>query len=208
MHHHVGHWIAQYGVLGVFIAAFVEGELGVLAGGAMAHLGKLNGVQVVLAAWSAAVISAQLFFTLGRSQRETRWMHKVTDKKAFARAIVWIDRHPRLFCLGYRFVYGMRVVGPVAISLSHMPARTFFLFNLATALAWACAGTGLGWWFGPELAHLVHRWFSPKRFAVASVVALALFVGVFGWRARRNARRRTEGLGDLEAADAQLENPQ
>lgn len=201
MHHHVGHWIAQYGVLGVFIAAFIEGELGVLVGGAMAHLGKLNPVAVVLAAWSAAVISAQFFFFVGRSQRETRWMHKVTDKKAFATAIRWIDRHPTLFCVGYRFIYGMRVVGPVAISQSRMTARNFLLYNLATALAWACAGTGLGWAFGPELAHLVHRWFTPKRFAVASVIALALFVGLIAWRQRRAAQRKAEELDLAEMLD-------
>jgi membrane protein DedA with SNARE-associated domain len=201
MHHHVGHWIAQYGVLGVFIAAFIEGELGVLVGGAMAHLGKLQVAAVVLAAWGAATISAQLFFTLGRSQRETQWMHKVTDKRAFATAISWIDRHPRLFCVGYRFIYGMRVVGPVAISQSHMPGRTFFLFNLATALVWSCAGTALGWAFGPELAHLVHRWFTPKRFAVASVVALALFVGLFAWRARRKGQQPPSTVPVPEAGD-------
>jgi membrane protein DedA with SNARE-associated domain len=192
MHHAVSHWVEQYGLLGVFLAAFLEGEIGVVLGGAMAHLGKLNVVHVVLAAWSAAVISPQLFFVAGRSQRDSRWMHKVTDKRAFALAIRWIDRHPRLFCAGYRFIYGMRVVGPVAISLSHMPARTFLLFNLGTALVWACIGAGLGWWFGPELAHLVRQWFTWGRFGIASLVALALFVGVIGWRARQAARRRAQ----------------
>ncbi|MCW3798667.1 DedA family protein [Sphingomonas sp. BN140010] len=201
MHHAVSHWVEQYGVLGVFLAAFLEGELGVVVGGAMAHLGRLSGLHVLLAAWSAAVISAQLFFVAGRSQRDARWVHKVTDKRAFALAIRWIDRHPRLFCLGYRFVYGMRVVGPVAISLSHMPARTFLLFNLCTALVWACVGVGLGWWFGPELAHLVRRWFTLQRFAVASAVALMLFVGLIAWRARRAARRRAEALAVAELLD-------
>ncbi|WP_114228804.1 MULTISPECIES: DedA family protein [Sphingomonas] len=200
-HHHVGHLIEQYGVLGVFLAAFVEGELGVVVGGAMAHLGKLNSLYVVLAAWSAAAMSGQLFFFLGRSQREAKWVHKVTDKKAFALAIKWIDLHPTLFCLGYRFIYGMRVVGPVAISLSHMPARTFLLFNLGTAFVWACAGTGLGWYFGPGLAHLVHHWFTWKRFAVASLVAAALFIAFVAWRARRSAQRKADELGVAEMLD-------
>jgi len=190
MHEAVSHWIEQFGVLGVFLAAAIEGEIGVVVGGAMAHLGKLNGLHVVLAAWSAAVLSAQLFFAAGRSQRDSRWVHKVTDKRAFALAIKWIDRHPRLFCLGYRFIYGMRVVGAVAIGLSHMPARTFLLFNLVTALLWALVGVALGWLFGPELAHLVRAWFTPRRFAIASVVAVALFIGFISWRGRRAAQAR------------------
>lgn len=194
MHHAVSQWVEQYGLLGVFVGAFVEGELGVVAGGAMAHLGKLTAWHVVLAAWSGAMISAQLFFLLGRSQRDARWVYKITDKRAFALAIRWIDRHPWLFCAGYRFVYGMRVVGPVAISLSHMPARTFLLFNLGTALAWACAGTALGWWFGPELAHLVRAWFTWERFGVASLAAMALFIGTVAWRSRRAAQRRADAV--------------
>ncbi|GAA4028513.1 DedA family protein [Sphingomonas rosea] len=181
-------WVEHYGLLGVFLAAFIEGEIGVVLGGAMAHLGKLSGVHVILVAWVAAVVSAQLFFTVGRSQRDSAWVHKLTDKRAFALAIRWIDRHPRLFCLGYRFVYGMRVVGPVAISQSHLSGRTFFLFNLGTALVWASFGAGLGWLFGPELAHVVRSWLTLPHFIVASLVALGLFVGVIGWRGRRSAR--------------------
>lgn len=201
MHHSVSQWIEHYGVLGVFLAAFVEGEIGVVLGGAMAHLGKLNVVHVVLAAWSAAVLSGQFFFALGRSQRETRWMHKVTDKRAFARAIGWLDRHPTWFCLGYRFIYGMRVVGPVAISLSHMPGRVFLAYNLATAFIWACAGAGLGWAFGPELAKVVRHWFTWERLGIAGLVLVALFVGLLAWRSRRAALKRAEALEVAEMVD-------
>lgn len=192
MNEAINHWIAQYGVLGVFLAAAIEGELGVVIGGAMAHLGKLNPFAVALAAWIAAFLSAQVFFYAGRWQRDSKWVHKVTDKRAFALAIRWIDRHPTLFCLFYRFVYGMRVVGPVAISLSHITARTYLVFNFFTALAWAIVGVSLGWLFGPELADVARAWFTPQRFAVASAVAIVLLVGVISWRAKRAARWKAE----------------
>ncbi|MEO5809778.1 MAG: DedA family protein [Sphingomicrobium sp.] len=192
MYDAVNHWIAHYGVLGVFLAAAIEGELGVVIGGAMARMGTLNPFSVALAAWIAAFLSAQLFFYAGRSQRDSKWVHKVTDKRAFALAIKWIDRHPRLFCLFYRFVYGMRIVGPVAISLSHIKAHTFLVFNVFTALAWAIVGVSLGWLFGHELANLVRAWFTPQRFAIASATAVLLLVGVIGWRAKRAARQKAE----------------
>ena len=184
----INQWIAHYGVMGVFLAAAIEGELGVVIGGAMAHLGKLNPFSVGLAAWAAAFLSGQCFFYAGRSQRDGNWMHRVTDKRAFALAIKWIDRHPWLFCTFYRFVYGMRIVGPVAISLSHIKAHTYLVFNFFTALAWAVIGMSLGWLFGPELAHLVRAWFTPEGFAIASAVAVVLLVGVIGWRAKRSRR--------------------
>lgn len=187
---HISQWIEHYGVVGVFITAAVEGELGVLIGGAMARLGKLNPFHVALAAWVAAFLSAQLFFYLGRSQRDSKWVHKVTDKRAFALALHWIERHPRLFCLFYRFIYGFRIVGPVAISLSQVNAHLFWVMNIFTALGWACVGVGLGWFVGPEIAHWLGQWFTPHRFAIASAVAAALLLIVISWRARRAAARR------------------
>ena len=186
----VSQWIEHYGTLGVFVAAAVEGELGVLVGGAMARLGKLNPLYVGIAAWGAAMISAQLFFYLGRSQRDSKWVHKVTDKRAFALALHWIERHPRLFCLFYRFIYGFRVVGPVAISLSRVDARLFAVMNLFTAAAWACVGVTVGWFIGPEIAHWAGQWFTPRRFAIASAVAAAVMMIVISWRAGRAERRK------------------
>lgn len=197
----INHWIAQYGVLGVFLAAAIEGELGVLIGGAMAHLGKLNPWFVGLAAWIAAFLSAQVFFYVGRSQRDSRWVHKVTDKRAFALALKWIDRHPKLFCLFYRFIYGMRIVGSVAISLSHITSHTYLIFNFFTALAWAMLGVSLGWLFGPELAHFFRDWFTPQRFAIVSAVAGAMLVVIISWRARRAAPQLTQDKDDERMTD-------
>jgi membrane protein DedA with SNARE-associated domain len=188
VHEAVNHSIEHYGVLGVFLTAAIEGELGVVIGGAMARLGKLHPLSVIFAAWIAAFLSAQAFFYAGRSQRDSTWVHKVTDKRAFALAIKWIDRHPTLFCLFYRFIYGMRVVGPVAISLSHIKARTYLIFNFFTALAWAVLCVSLGWLFGPELADLARAWFTPHRFAIASVVVVVVLLGLISWRARLTAR--------------------
>ena len=82
----------------------------------------------------------------------------------------------------------MRIVGPVAISLSQMKSRTFLIFNLFTALAWAIAGVSLGWLFGPQLAHFIRGWFTPQHMAITGAVAAALLGGLFIWRARRAAQ--------------------
>lgn len=185
----VSHWIEHYGVVGVFIAAVIEGELGVLVGGAMAHLGKLNLIAVTMAAWAAAFMSAEAFFLVGRSQRDGRLVHKVTEKRAFALALHWIERHPRLFCLLYRFVYGFRVVGPVTISLSTVSTRTFTLLNLVTALIWAMAGVAIGWFVGPGLASAIGHWFTRDHFLIASVVAMTVLLSVISVRARHAALR-------------------
>ena len=197
MNEAINHWITQYGVLGVFLAAAIEGELGVLIGGAMAHLGRLNPLLVTLAAWSAGFISAQTFFYVGRSNRDSRWVQKVTNKRAFELALTWIDRNPRLFCVFYRFIYGMRISGSVAISFSNIKARTFLIFNFFTALGWAIAGVSLGWFFGPGIVHLFRNWFTDQRLAMVSVAAIILIILVSIWRAQQAAKSR------VQASDAE-----
>jgi len=181
----VSHLIEQYGTLGVFLTAAAEGETGVLVGGAMARLGKLDWMTITLAAWSAAFLTGEFLFFLGRSRREGRFMTRLTQKKAFSRALHWIERHPYLFCAFYRFIYGMRIVGPVTISLSSVSARTFRLFNLVTSLLWALLGVGLGWFIGPKIAEWLAPYFTRRVFVVASIAAFALLLLAVGWRSRR-----------------------
>jgi membrane protein DedA with SNARE-associated domain len=184
----VSHLIEQYGTLGVFLSAAAEGETGVLIGGAMARLGKLDWMTITLAAWSAAFLTGELLFFLGRSRRDGPWVQRLTERRAFARALHWIERHPHLFCFFYRFVYGMRVVGPVTISLSSVSGRTFRLFNIVTSLLWALLGVGLGWFIGPRIAGWVAPYLNRETFLLASAAALALLILVVGLRGRRRKR--------------------
>ena len=155
MHETFNRLIEHYGTLGILIVTTIEGEFGPLIGGAMARLGKLNLMTLLLACWFGATLSTTTFFAIGRSQRDGRLVHKVTHKRGFALAIKWIDRHPRLFCFFYRFVYGLRIVGPVAISLSLVRWQTFVVINLFSSLLWAILGLSVGWYVGPGAAKMV-----------------------------------------------------
>lgn len=177
--------IRHYGAAGVFVASAVEGELGVLVGGAMAHLGKLNPVGVAVAGWLGSFVSTEAFFHLGRSQREARMVSHVRRTRAFTTALKWIDRHPRAFCFFYRFIYGFRVAGPIGISLSEVSAHTFAVLNLFSAMLWGIGATLIGWYAGPSIGRFLHRWFSWDRLAVASVVIVLALLAWLAWRARR-----------------------
>jgi membrane protein DedA with SNARE-associated domain len=178
----VNQWVEQYGVLGVFLTAAAEGEIGVLVGGAMAHLGRLNPVMVGLAGWVGSFLSTQAFFHIGRSQRSGRWVKRVKKRRAFARAMKWIERRPRLFCFFYRFVYGFRIAGPVGISLSKVDSSTFAVINLASALLWAIGATWLGWWAGPTVADKLGQWFDWHDVAIAGAVVAAALAAFLTWR--------------------------
>ncbi|MEO6198690.1 MAG: DedA family protein [Sphingomicrobium sp.] len=195
MHETFNRLIEQYGLLGILLVTTVEGEFGPLIGGSLAKIGKLGLFPLLLVCWFGATLSTTTFFAIGRSQRDGKLVHRVTDKRAFALALKWIDRHPRLFCFVYRFIYGMRIVGPVAISLSHVRWQTFVLINTLASLIWAILGLAVGWYLGTGAARMIGYYFTERPFLAASIVAAVLLVGVISWRARRAARRRS-----LEAA--------
>lgn len=185
----INQWVEHYGAIGVFLTAAAEGELGVLVGGALAHIGKLSLVAVVIAAWMGSFLSTQAFFHLGRSQRNSRIVTKATNSRAFETAVRWIDRRPHLFSFFYRFIYGFRVAGPIGISMSKIHWQTFMLLNLVSALIWGVGATMLGWWAGPGVAHYLYRWFTWQHVAIASIVIIAAMLFVIGWRARANERK-------------------
>ena len=193
----VNQWIEQYGVLGVFLTAAAEGEIGVLIGGAMAHLGKLSPVLVAAAAWAGSFLTTQAFFHIGRAQREGRWVRRVKRRKAFARTLRWIENRPRLFCFFYRFVYGFRVAGPIGISLSKVDAGTFAIINLVSALLWAIGATALGWWAGPTVFKKLGQWFDWHDVLIVGVGALVVLLIFLGWR----RKTRKEELSHAAAGD-------
>ena len=197
----VNQWIEQYGVLGVFLTAAAEGEIGVLIGGAMAHMGKLSPLLVGLAAWAGSFVSTQAFFHIGRSQRDGRWVRHVKHRMAFAKTLEWIERRPRLFCFGYRFIYGFRVVGPVGISLSGVNSKTFAVINLFSALLWAIGATALGWWAGPTVFEKLGQWFDWHDLLIVGVGAAAMLLIFLGWR---RMTRKEESSDDDAGDDADV----
>lgn len=45
---------------------------------------------------------------------------------------------------GVRFMYGLRILGPIVIGVSDVPAWRFVLFNAIGAAIWALLITALG----------------------------------------------------------------
>ena len=177
--------IEQYGALGVGLGGAIEGESAVVIGGALARSGMFNLWWAALAAFAGAWLSCQLFFHLGRSQRESRLVARFTDKAVFARALKLIERHPRLFCFGFRFIYGFRVAGPIAISMSKVRARDFALLQMFSAAIWGPGLVLIGYAFGKTIMHFVTLLLTPVNAAIAAAIGISLVLGWLEWQRRR-----------------------
>ncbi len=179
--------VARYGLAAIFFGAGIEGETAVVVGGLLAHQGLLTLPGVMIAAAAGSFAADQGLFALGRRYRDARWVKKIRERAGFARALELLEKHPRAFVFGFRFIYGIRTVSPVAIGTSRVKSATFWAVNAVAAVLWAVLFATLGFLFGNGLTRLFgnlgqHR---DALFAIGAVVILLVAaLGFVRWRRR------------------------
>ena len=141
-------FVSTYGYVAVFVGTLLEGETLLIAAGFAAHQGLLDARLVVLVAMAGATLGDQLAFFLGRWKGElvidrfpSLQRHKVKIDKLLA-------RYDALFILINRFIYGLRIAGPLIMGASCMNMLRFATFNVIGAALWALLISGLGYMFG------------------------------------------------------------
>ncbi|EDO2645393.1 DedA family protein [Salmonella enterica] len=177
--------ITHYCYAALVIGSMAEGETVTLLGGVAAHQGLLKFPLVAAAVALGGMMGDQLLYLLGRCyggkilRRFPRYHTKIR------RAQKMIQRHPYLFVIGTRFMYGFRVVGPLLIGASRLPPKIFLPLNIVGALIWALLFTTLGYLGGEVIAPWLHDLDQHLRHGVWLILAIVLVVGVRWWLKRR-----------------------
>ncbi|EBA0375648.1 DedA family protein [Salmonella enterica] len=177
--------ITHYGYAALVIGSMAEGETVTLLGGVAAHQGLLKFPLVAAAVALGGMMGDQLLYLLGRCyggkilRRFPRYHTKIR------RAQKMIQRHPYLFVIGTRFMYGFRVVGPLLIGASRLPPKIFLPLNIVGALIWALLFTTLGYLGCEVIAPWLHDLDQHLRHGVWLILAIVLVVGVRWWLKRR-----------------------
>ena len=169
-----GYWILALGCL-------LEGEMVLLLAMLAAHRGYLNPAAVITIAVASAFASNQFFFWLGRRHGTAlleRWPVLARHSTEIRRLI---ERHASLAAVAVRFVYGMRIAGPMLIGASPMPQLRFAVLNALSAIAWALLVGAAGWLFGEAaqtiFGHVAH---------IEGWLLGALIAALVAWRLRRH----------------------
>lgn len=171
----IHHLIEQYGLAAVFVGCLAEGESAAVLGGFFAHQHVFVLWQTVLAAFLGAFVGDTTFFLLGHSFADHRWVRRLRRRPGFGRAYQLVRRHPDLFVLSNRYIYGMRLVGGIAAGLSGIPVWRFMLLNAVSSLAWAMLFSALGYVFGLGAEQIVGRaLLHHERLLVALGIGLAV----------------------------------
>lgn len=173
-------FVASYGYFAVFVGTLLEGETILIAAGFAAHRGLLEWPLVVMIAAIGATLGDQLAFFLGRWKGDALIERFPALAKHKPRVRDLLEHHAAILILTVRFLYGLRIAGPVLIGSSRVPVLRFAVLNTIGAILWALAITGVGYSFGLAINALVA---DLKRIEeIVLVVILALGALFWLWR--------------------------
>jgi membrane protein DedA with SNARE-associated domain len=177
----------------------VPGETGLIAAGVLASQGKLQIEIVIAVAALGAIVGDNIGYLIGR--KGGRWLlerpgsFQRQRRQVLATGVPFFERHgPKAVFFG-RFVLGLRVWASWLAGATHMPWRSFVLWNALGGITWATAIGLLAYFLGHSAGNAIETF---GLFGLAAVL-LALSGGLL---AHRRHRRRVSAAADLKAAEA------
>jgi membrane protein DedA with SNARE-associated domain len=178
--------IQQYGYAALFLGAFLEGETVLVLAGFAAHRGYLSLGAVIAVAAIAGFLGDQLYFFLGRFFGPRLAARFPAILAARARLDGLFAGREIALAFMVRFLYGVRVAGPVALGMSQVSELRFAAGNFAGAAVWASAFSALGYFWGQAFEKLLGRAALYEALAAALIVLAGGVVWLVShWRARR-----------------------
>ena len=184
------HLILAYVVIVVW--TFFEGETIVILAGIASKDGTPNPFGVVLAAPAGSMLGDQTWFFLGRLKGKAIIARRPSWQEKAQRVYDMLNRHHTWLILGFRFLYGLRTITPLAIGMTEIPTKRFILLNLIGAVIWANVFT----WGGFFLGHGIEWLFEKHKFFVLAglgIVILVVWLVRVVLRKRRARRMMVEG---------------
>ncbi len=184
--------IGQYGLVAVFLGCLAEGETAAILAGFFAHQDVFMPWQASVTVFLGAFLGDTAFFLFGRRFSDTRFVGRLRRKPGFDRALELMRRHPALYVIGNRYVYGFRLAGGVAAGLSGIPMPLFIVLNAMSAALWTTLFVGIGYVFGIGAERIIgEALLKHERLLIA--LALGVVFVTAGFLVARHARRKSDG---------------
>ena len=170
--------LTQYGYFALFIGCLLEGETLLVLAGIAAHGGYLWFPYVVAIAFVGGTLGDQILFYFGRRSGGAILQRWPRFEKPAERVERLIERHSGLLIVGVRFMYGLRLIGPIAIGMSAVSPLRFAVLNMIGAALWATSVAGVGYLFGHAIEWLLAdlALFEKVALTIAVIVAIVLIV--------------------------------
>ncbi|WP_296260857.1 MULTISPECIES: DedA family protein [unclassified Pseudomonas] len=180
------HFLQEFGYFALFLGTFFEGETILVLAGFLAFRGYMDINLVVVVAFFGSYAGDQLWYFMGRKHGRKLLARKPRWQLLGDRALEHIRRHPDIWVLSFRFVYGLRTVMPVAIGLSGYPPGRYLLLNGIGAAVWSAALGAAAYKFGSVLEGLLGNVKKYELWVLGALVVIGALLWI--WRRIKSAR--------------------
>ncbi|EMH4162782.1 DedA family protein [Pluralibacter gergoviae] len=182
--------ISHYGYAALVLGSLAEGETVTLLGGVAAHQGLLRFWLVVVSVALGGMIGDQGLYLLGRHFGGPMLKRFKAQQQKIEKAQGLIQRHPWLFVIGTRFMYGFRIIGPILIGASHLPPKIFIPLNILGAVVWSLLFTTLGYLGGEAIAPWLHNLDQHLKHWAWLIIVVLLVIAARLWMKYRSSRKK------------------
>ncbi len=170
--------IQAYGYPLTFIGSLFEGETIVTLAGLAVHRGHLYWPAVLVLAAGGGTVGDTIYFALGRrygSDILARWP---SFSPAIERVKRLVHRNPAFAVITVRFLYGMRIAGPIVIGSSRLTWPRYLALNITGAVVWAACWLAVGYAFGAAAEQVVGNLAKIERELFLTVLIVALGIAI------------------------------
>src|SRR5436190_4152196 len=143
--------LPKYGYFAVLVAAFLEGEVFLIAAGALCGSGYLDWRWTIIAGAIGGSAGDQIYFYAAH-QRAARAIQKSKRlRKWYPKISKFVMRHSTMAVLLSRFAAGLRITIPLVCATAGMPAKKYSTLNLISGFAWASFWVAVTYQIGAHL---------------------------------------------------------
>ena len=171
---------------GLVITPFLPGDSLLFAAGAVAALGLLQPVILVVGCCLAAIAGNSCNYGIGRYlgprvfTQSSRWLKRryLDETHAF------FEKYGAKTIILSRFLPILRTFAPFVAGIGSMRFAVFNLYNIIGALLWVCLLTGLGYWFG-NLPSVKHNF----AWVILTIIVISILPAIItAWKQRQQLR--------------------
>jgi membrane protein DedA with SNARE-associated domain len=177
-------------------SAIAVSEFAPIFGGIAAQEGQLRVTNVITAITLGGWIATTLLYVLGRLKWE--WLRRKwpTARSAGTVALRVVRRNPARASFIVRFLFGGRILLPIACGAARVPLPVYLPMSLLGSLAWTLVFVLVGIAAGEAAEQVLGRLKNAETVVMAVGASLLVFAGVWWWRRRerRTARRAAASL--------------
>ncbi len=184
--------------LGLGASTVLVSELAPIFGGIAAQEGQLRLTRVILAITLGGWAATSLLYVAGRLKWD--WLRRrfPSTRSAGTVTLRVVKRNPARASFLVRFLFGGRILLPMACGAAQVPLRMYLPISLIGSLAWTVTYALVGVAAGEAAEQMLGRLERVEGVITAVGAAMILFVGVWLWRRRERRIARRAAASERE----------